>query len=57
MAGIMADAAAARLSLGPDADAVEAEGRSLSITEAAELVGRLLAEARERYAPASDATA
>ena len=54
MAGIMAEAATARLALGPDADAVEAEGRSLSITEAAELARRVLTEARESNAPTSD---
>ena len=52
MAGIMADAAAARLALGPDADAVEAQGRSLSITEATELARRVLIDAREADAPA-----
>jgi len=57
MAGIMADAAAARLALGSDADAVEAEGRSLSVGEAVEVAGRFLADARESYAPAADSTA
>jgi tetratricopeptide (TPR) repeat protein len=54
MAGIMAEAATARLALGSDAGAVEAEGRSLSITEAEELARRVLTEARESPAPASD---
>ena len=57
MADIMADAAAARLALGPDADAVEAEGRSLLIGEAVEVAGRFLADARECHGPASDSTA
>jgi predicted ATPase/class 3 adenylate cyclase len=47
MAGIMADAAAARLALGSSAYAVEAEGRSLSMAQAAELARGILADARE----------
>lgn len=57
MADIMANAAAARLALGPDADAVEPKGWALSIGEAVEIAGRLLADARANYAPASDSTA
>jgi len=53
MAGIMADAAAARLALGSNAEAVEAEGRSLSMTQAAELARRILTDAREFNATAS----
>jgi len=46
MAAIMADAATARLALGPDADAVEVQGRSLSIAEAADLARRVLTDAQ-----------
>lgn len=53
MAGIMADAVAARLALGPEADAVEAQGRSLSISEAGALARRVLTDAWDYNSPAS----